>query len=1277
MFNKTANKVLTWQYWLLIALLFFLAVFLYIKAQGIANEQHNKITHNNAQLFSTNSLIKQSVLEIRFGLQLNFDKLARYSAELSNIHEHYYDGIDQKIKRTLDFPFSQLSQLLLTRQTTIEQYKSHLAIHNNSKNYFSYLSEEIKSKIIHQETRYEMLIKLINKTLLAMLRTVNNENKITAASAALYELTTARSLFPKEVIGIFDILLIHGEILIRTSTEVHELTLKITDGQVANKIKKLANTYRQYYSSESDQAHNYQRGWMVLTMMLACVVSYILFQMSKVTYRLNKTIKSLDFQQYALNQHAIVSIANARGEITYVNDKFCDISGFSSEEAIGQNHRVVKSDEHDSNFFKNMWKTISTGKVWQGEIKNYAKQGDAYWVNSTIVPFLDDNGVPFQYVSIRTDITARKLIEQKISDESAFYTGITEALAEGVYAQDRDGLCTYVNPMAEKLLGWNANEMLGKGIHQLVHYQDQNHEHISSQDCTIRTSLMKGAPYQTDQEVFWCKDGTMMPVSVSAVPLYDKYGNFQGGVIAFQDITERNKQKQSLADAVINAEKANAAKSMFLANMSHEIRTPMNAIIGMSYLALQTDLDENQKNYINKVNSSAEALLQLLNDILDFSKIEANKLDIENINFSLGDVLNSTVDLLALSASQKKLELLIDVDSRVPDVLIGDSLRLRQAIVNLSNNAIKFTEQGEVVITVKLKETIGNSMTLEFSVRDTGIGMTVEQKERLFSAFSQVDISTTRKYGGTGLGLAITEQLIELMGGKIWVETEQGKGSKFSFLLTFDIGQEQPEYDAISVEGKRVLIADDNESSREIIEKQLLSQGFEVKTVSSGEEALGSLINEQPFDVVMLDWKMPDMDGIETLSKLSALKLPNSPAVIMITAYDNHELERELNLRHLTVATTLVKPFSASTLWDILHNTLGHTTIRNSLGVDVKKPLDSSKLKNAHVLLVEDNKLNQELGLALLKLHGMTSDVAENGEQAIACIEKGGYDCVLMDCQMPIMDGYTATQKIREKWGADLPIIAMTANVMAEDIERAKSVGMDDHIAKPIHVEDMIATISKWVSIDIKGRRTIKKSDEKLKQVEHIDTKSALKMLGGDTEIYYQILARFKDDITYSLLDISKAIKNNDTEKAILLTHTLRGSAASIGTTYLHLIAGEIERHCHALQMEEALNCLPKIERALAEVSKDINILLSSDNDNCLSSNSSEYTPEDIMKAVQILREHLTNYDSSAESSFTALLTYLKIDKERQALTKVENAIKIYDFDQALIELDIVYFERK
>ena len=436
MFNKQPGKILTWQYWLSIILLFLLAIILYVKAQGIANEEHNKITHNNAQLFSTNSLIKQSVLEIRFGLQLNYDQLARYSAELSNIHKHYYDGVEQQIKRTLSSPFSKLSQLLITRQATIEQYKSHLAIHNNSKNYFSHLSEEIKSKIIHQENRNKVLVELIDKTLLAMLKAVNNESKITAASTALDKLATARSLAPNEVREMFDILLIHGEILIRTSTEVHELTLKITDGQVANKIKQLANTYSQYYSSESAQAHDYQTGWMILTMMLACVVSYILYQMSKVTYKLNKTVKSLDFQQYALNQHAIVSIADAKGKITYVNDKFCQISGFSSQEAMGQNHRVVKSDEHDSDFFKTLWKTIAEGKVWQGEIKNITKQGDVYWVNSTIVPFLDDNGVPFQYVSIRTDITERKLIEEKISKESAFYTGITEALAEGVYAQD-------------------------------------------------------------------------------------------------------------------------------------------------------------------------------------------------------------------------------------------------------------------------------------------------------------------------------------------------------------------------------------------------------------------------------------------------------------------------------------------------------------------------------------------------------------------------------------------------------------------------------------------------------------------------------------------------------------------------------------------------------------------------------------------------------------------------------------------------------------------------
>jgi len=866
---------------------------------------------------------------------------------------------------------------------------------------------------------------------------------------------------PDELSDLFQLILLHGKLFIRMRNEIDQTINLIHNNKVESDIKQLRDTYDRFYHQKTAYIHYYQKGWIFLTLLMTVFVSYVLFKMAIVADKLKATIRSFDFQQYALNQHAIVSSTNNKGEIIYVNDLFCTISEFSRKELIGKKHSIIKSDEHNEIFFKQLWGTISKGNVWHGEIKNISKSGEIYWVNSTIVPFMGDDGRPFQYISIRTDITERKLVEQKIIKERLFYTTITEALAEGVYAQDKNGICTYTNPMAEQMLGWTSGEMIGKNVHDLIHYEDPNHNSLDAHQCSIYNALAKKMPLKTVDEVFFNKQGEAFPVEVSAVPIFDELNQLQGGVISFQNIAERQQQQAELANAVTNSEQANAAKSLFLANMSHEIRTPMNAILGMSYLVLQTELNDKQRNYIKKVNSSAEALLGLLNDILDFSKIEANKLDIEKSQFLLEDVINGVIDLVALPASQKSLELLVDVDVDAPPSLIGDALRLRQAIVNFVNNAIKFTDNGNVIISVTVLTKVNNSVALRFSVKDSGIGMTEGQKNNLFQAFTQADVSTTRKYGGTGLGLAITSQLIDLMGGKVGVETEQGKGSEFYFNLSFDIGEEQAPKKLSDINGGHILVVDDNELSREIMERQIVAQGFKVTLSNKGADAI-KLIKSHNFDAVILDWKMPIMDGMETLIEINKLNLKNAPVTIMATAYDSDDLNKELQHKSLSVSHILTKPFSASTLWDALHETLGTLKVESPKTDALNK---IASLDGTHVLLVEDNKFNQELAIELLKLHGISTDLAENGMEALALMGKNKYDGVLMDCQMPIMDGYEATRQIRLLYGDSIPVIAMTANVMKDDLDRAIESGMNDVISKPINVRNFVTVNTKFYEV--------------------------------------------------------------------------------------------------------------------------------------------------------------------------------------------------------------------
>ncbi|GAA5216831.1 transporter substrate-binding domain-containing protein [Corallincola platygyrae] len=620
-----------------------------------------------------------------------------------------------------------------------------------------------------------------------------------------------------------------------------------------------------------------------------------------------------------------------------------------------------------------------------------------------------------------------------------------------------------------------------------------------------------------------------------------------------------------LAEAKLAAEQASRFKSQFLANMSHEIRTPMNAIVGMTHLMFKTSLDNKQRDYAEKINRASLTLLGVINDILDFSKVEAGKLEIEDSEFQLQEIFASLSGLLATKAAEKGIEVLLDIESGLPDKLVGDPLRIEQVLINLTQNAIKFTERGEVIVKVRQKELTNSHVTLAFSVKDTGVGIPSEQLQKLFLPFTQADGSRTRQHGGTGLGLSISKQLVDLMGGEIHASSEVGKGSIFGFNLTLALADADTDSSSVfrvdpDLRGIRVLVVDDNASARQVLHEMLTSFSFKVDTVASGSEAIdlvhraNSEPDGTPYQLVLMDWQMPGMNGIEACRAIRYLPLVHNPVVILVTAYGREDVAQEAELAELD--GFLIKPLNASLLFD--------TIVRLFSGeqgtASVESDAAEAQLKG-QVLLVEDHPVNQQVAEELLQLMGLQVTVAGNGEEAIACLAKQPFELVLMDVQMPVMDGFTATQKIREMSAfVDLPIVAMTAHAMKGDRERCLAAGMNEHIPKPIDPKRLYEVLSQWLDVGhpVANDEEALPKPEQIK-IEGLDTAWGISRVGGNPELYLKLVSEFFQRHRNELLHIRKAAECGDLKEVHRAVHTLRGVAGNIGAKPLEHAGARLE----------------------------------------------------------------------------------------------------------------------
>jgi two-component system sensor histidine kinase/response regulator len=740
---------------------------------------------------------------------------------------------------------------------------------------------------------------------------------------------------------------------------------------------------------------------------------------------------------------------------------------------------------------------------------------------------------------------------------------------------------------------------------------------------------------------------------------------------------------EQLEAAKLAAEAANHAKSSFLANMSHEIRTPMNAIIGFTNLALKADLTPQLRDYVSKIHNAGVSLLGVINDVLDFSKIEAGKLSLESTDFNLDSVVENVTSVTSPSASAKALEMMVNIPADVPRDLVGDPHRLGQALTNLVGNAVKFTDAGEVELKVTFLERTGEKVKLQFTVRDTGIGMSNEEIAKLFRPFGQSDDSTTRKYGGTGLGLSITRRLVELMGGQILVESASGTGSTFTFGVWLGIGSKKNQNKRLVARqfaGMHVLVVDDSASARQITGRILDSMGFRVDSVDSGESALETVRAagvSDPYRLVVMDWKMPGIDGLEATRKITMGRLVTpAPAVLIVSAFSGEGVQRDDALA-AGAAEFLAKPVTASALAEAIIRIFAPDILPEM--AERQRPTEASRfLRGARVLLVEDNEINQQIAIELMREAGIIVVVASQGLEAIEKLSapRARFDMVLMDIQMPGMDGYEATRRIRAlPQGASLPIIAMTAHALEEEKRKALEIGMNGHVSKPIDPDAMFETMRLFYqpvsAAGEDGAPSPQEAEEPFPSMAGVDAAAALKRLAGNRRLYRSLLQRFVDEQERSPEEIGSSLARGDRPLAMMLAHKLNGIAGNLGAEEVHAAAVDLEKQLRGRDSpEEMEKNRIRLETAMRRAAREIrSVLQRTAPRNEL---HRDLAPGDLLPALTKLLESIQGNDSEAREAFESLRDAVEKIVGREETDRLGTLLSGYDFAGALVQARIL-----
>jgi len=877
------------------------------------------------------------------------------------------------------------------------------------------------------------------------------------------------------------------------------------------------------------------------------------------------------------------------GRFTFANQAFCKLLGKPLDEILGKTDFDFYPRDLAQKYRRDDRRVAETGELFE-DIERNEKDGEVRYVQVLKSAVRDAEGRIIGTQAIFWDVTKRKEAEAALEQERYLLHALMDNLPHNIYFKDTASRFTRINKALANWFGLReASEALGK-----TDFDFFTDEHATQARADELEVMRTGRPLLDREEKETWVNGKVTWATTTKLPLYDDDGRVVGTFGISRDITEKKQAAEALRAAKEAAEAANRAKSDFLAHMSHEIRTPLNAIIGMTELVLDTDLDASQREYLHMVRESGDSLLAVINDILDFSKIEAGKLELDRVAFDLHENLGDTMKTLALRAHAKGLELACQIEPDVPAGLVGDAGRLRQVVINLVGNAIKFTEEGEVVLRVRQQSASHRQTVLHFAVTDTGIGIPEEKRGVIFRMFEQADTSTTRRYGGTGLGLAIASRLIDYMGGRIWVESEPQRGSTFHFTARFDLATSEPadarREQKAHLSGLRTLIVDDNATNRRILEAMLRNWEMQPTGAEGAAEALRLLKQAQqegrPFRLVLSDANMPEVDGFDLARQIKENASLGSTVIMMLTSGDRPgDVAR---CEQLGVVAYLLKPIKQSELFDAIVMALGITTVddeddRTSLAERARR------IGPLRVLLAEDSLVGQKLVVGLLESHGHTVVVADNGAEALEALEQRDFDLVLMDVQMPDMDGLEATAAIRlreRQTGSRTPIIAMTAHAMKGDRQKCLDAGMDEYVAKPIRAKRLFGTIAAVLGVSgEQGEASdAPPADFVPPETDALDWSEALRTVKGDHALLRSVVEAFLEECPRLMRAMRTAVAEGKAAALRVAAHTLKGSMEYFGASRGFELAYRLEKMGQGDALEDAPAALSELEALISQI---------------------------------------------------------------------------------------------